>query len=598
MKKSYVVGIGFLVMMVCATVPLSASPGQPSVRLPTTLVTMKAKLDAVSYFTMTLSAIPDGFDVTNGVYAGWCVQNNVKMTVNVNHTVRLYSSYDPGMPVYFQNANWSKVNYVINNKQGNKTSVQNVIWFYICHGLYPRNDSAAVAMIAAANESAGFLPHPGESLAVLIDGALEESTIQRTFFELQLPYNVTLGDLVWNDYNADGIQDAGEPGIPGVSVQLLSGINEVVSTTTTDIHGYYSFSDFTIGNYSLQFVLPQGYRFSPANQGTDDTRDSDADPVTGRTAVTLFDPSMIDMSWDAGMYEVENGKPKQHSTPNHAPTADGTAGEPYKGFVNEAIVFNGSRSYDRDGTIVSWNWSFGDGAFASGAVVTHVYTTAGRYTVLLTVTDDDGANDTYTTVASIHGPNRPPLEPQFNGPQEGHQNTVYTYSVVTTDPDNDTIQYILTWGDGSSNTSSFYRTGHMFTLTHQWHDYGFYLVDVSALDSLNASSSIVHVRIAIDVQYVGSIGYLINTDGVGPYDSFYSNQTGNITAAQLQGGSEYLIDTNGDGSFDVLFNSATGEYRAYPETLAPIYIMLLIGMVIVILLVGLVALVMRRKKEQ
>ena len=581
-------------------VSISASSVQPSVRLPTELVTMNAQLDTGSYFRMTLSAIPEGFDVTNGVYLGWCIQNTVKMTCNVNHTVRLYSSYDPDMPVYFLNDNWDKINYVINFKQGDEKSIQNVIWFYICNLPYPGNDSDAVAMIAAANVSgADFVPHGGQTIAILVDGVTTDgSSIQRTFFELQLPYNVSIGDLVWNDYDADGIQDAGEPGIPGVSVQLYSAANEVVATTTTDVHGYYSFSDFTVGNYSLKFVLPTGYRFSPANQGTDDTRDSDADPITGRTVVTMFDPEKVDMSWDAGMYMVEQGKPKKYSPPNHTPTADGTAGEPYKGFVSEAIVFNGSKSYDSDGTIVSWNWSFGDGASADGVVVSHAYTSAGAYTVLFTVTDNDGATDTYTTIATIHGPNRPPLQPQFSGPENGHQNTLYTYSVVSTDPDNDNVRYMISWGDGSSNTSSFYRSGHTLELTYQWSTYGFYLVDVSAQDSLNASSSIVHVRIAIDVQYVGTLGYLINADGVGPFDLFYSNLTGNTTAVQLQSGNEYLIDTDGDGSFDVLFNSASNVYRAYPETLGTIYILLLVGVVIAILFVGIVALFMKRRKAQ
>jgi hypothetical protein len=559
---------------------------------------MKAQLDTGSYFKMTLSAIPEGFDVTNGVYLGWCVQNNVKMTCNVNHTVQLYSSYDPNMPVSFLNDNWDKINYVINFKQGGEKSIQKVIWYYICNSPYPGNDTNAVAMITAANVSGvGFVPHAGQSIAVLIDGISSDgSIIQRTFFELQLPHNVSLGDLVWNDKDADGIQDAGEPGIPGVSVELCSPTNEVVSTTTTDIHGYYSFSDFTAGNYSLKFILPQGYVFSPEHQGTDATRDSDVDPLTGRTEVAYFDPAKVDMSWDAGMYMVENGKPKQYSVPNHPPTADGTAGEPYKGFVGDAIVFNGSKSYDSDGTIVAWNWSFGDGTAANGVVVSHVYTAAGTYTVLFTVTDNDGATDTYTTHATIHGPNHSPLQPQFSGPEGGHQNTSYTYSVVSTDPDNDTVQYLISWGDGSSNTSSFYHSGHVLEIAHRWRTYGFYLVDVSAKDSLNASSAVTHVRIAIDVQYVGSLGYLINVDGVGPYDRFYSNLTGNTTTVQLQNGDEYLIDTNGDGSFDVLFNSASSAYRAYPETLGTIYIMLLVGVVIVILLIGIVAFVMTRKK--
>ena len=86
---------------------------------------------------------------------------------------------------------------------------------------------------------------------------------------------------------------------------------------------------------------------------------------------------------------------------------------------------------------------------AEGAVVTHAYTAAGTYSVALTVTDNDGANDTFTTIANIRVPNRPPLQPHINGSMEGHQNITYSYSVTTTDPDNDDVQYMVEWGDGS-----------------------------------------------------------------------------------------------------------------------------------------------------
>jgi PKD repeat protein len=52
------------------------------------------------------------------------------------------------------------------------------------------------------------------------------------------------------------------------------------------------------------------------------------------------------------------------------------------------------QSEDRDGTIVSWAWSFGDGATSSERNPVHTYATEGRRDVLLTVTDDLGATDT------------------------------------------------------------------------------------------------------------------------------------------------------------------------------------------------------------
>ncbi|WP_456487125.1 NosD domain-containing protein, partial [Candidatus Alkanophaga liquidiphilum] len=53
--------------------------------------------------------------------------------------------------------------------------------------------------------------------------------------------------------------------------------------------------------------------------------------------------------------------------------------------VNQPVTFDASASYDPDGTIVSYEWDFGDGTTASGVVVTHAYSAAGSYTVTLTV---------------------------------------------------------------------------------------------------------------------------------------------------------------------------------------------------------------------
>jgi PKD repeat protein len=52
---------------------------------------------------------------------------------------------------------------------------------------------------------------------------------------------------------------------------------------------------------------------------------------------------------------------------------------------------DGTASRPVTGSIVLYQWDFGDGATASGAVVEHTYTRAWRYTVTLTVTDSGGA---------------------------------------------------------------------------------------------------------------------------------------------------------------------------------------------------------------
>ncbi len=69
----------------------------------------------------------------------------------------------------------------------------------------------------------------------------------------------------------------------------------------------------------------------------------------------------------------------------------------------DTIRFDGSASSDPDtnGSIVSYVWDFGDGAQGAGQSVDHSYSTAGDYTVVLTVTDDQNATDTATMTVTV-----------------------------------------------------------------------------------------------------------------------------------------------------------------------------------------------------
>ncbi len=69
------------------------------------------------------------------------------------------------------------------------------------------------------------------------------------------------------------------------------------------------------------------------------------------------------------------------------------------------IVFDAGASFDPDGGAVSVLWSFGDGsATASGVVVTHTFTAAGEYNVVLTAIDDEGVESTDTIVVTVTNP--------------------------------------------------------------------------------------------------------------------------------------------------------------------------------------------------
>jgi hypothetical protein len=73
--------------------------------------------------------------------------------------------------------------------------------------------------------------------------------------------------------------------------------------------------------------------------------------------------------------------------------------------------------------------------------------------------------------------------------------------------------YVIHWGDNSQDNSSFVNNGTSIQFTHQWTTWGFYKIQASAQDQNNETSEMYETTIAIDVRYVGTLGYLINTDG-------------------------------------------------------------------------------------
>lgn len=97
--------------------------------------------------------------------------------------------------------------------------------------------------------------------------------------------------------------------------------------------------------------------------------------------------------------EIDPTVPGGGGDPNNPPTASFTAN-----CTDLECSFDGSGSSDSDGSIVSWDWTFGDGNNASGETVSHTYGAGGTYAVSLTVTDDDGATDTAFENVTVSGP--------------------------------------------------------------------------------------------------------------------------------------------------------------------------------------------------
>ncbi|MBE9561470.1 MAG: hypothetical protein IMF12_01220, partial [Proteobacteria bacterium] len=117
-----------------------------------------------------------------------------------------------------------------------------------------------------------------------------------------------LGDRVWLDYNANGIQDSGEVGLNGVKVEAYTAAGDLVDFTRTadgpdGNPGFYIFSFLEGGDYFVKFYPPVGYAVSPQNVGDDDIVDSDVNPDTDSTTIIHLNDDSIDYSWDMGLVE-------------------------------------------------------------------------------------------------------------------------------------------------------------------------------------------------------------------------------------------------------------------------------------------------------
>ena len=80
---------------------------------------------------------------------------------------------------------------------------------------------------------------------------------------------ITISGEKFDDLNGDGIQEAGEPGLQGWTIDLLDSSGAIVATTVTDVDGNYSFTDVGPGTFTVQEELQPGWiQTAPAPPGT------------------------------------------------------------------------------------------------------------------------------------------------------------------------------------------------------------------------------------------------------------------------------------------------------------------------------------------
>lgn len=211
-------------MMLSNPMLLATVKAAPWPNLPATEVQLTVVDGTTSYFISTLSGVPVGYDVHNGVYPGWCVDHETHMGRSVSHDVMLYSSLSP--PAALSGINWNAINYILNHKQGTMLDVQQAIWHFTnppYNGLNP----TGWAMVNAANAHPGYVPTTGEVLAVICLRDPYDVDAQDSIIELVIPpQGQGLSPGYWkhnvNVYNGGHGSYSGDPHITPTQLEAYA----------------------------------------------------------------------------------------------------------------------------------------------------------------------------------------------------------------------------------------------------------------------------------------------------------------------------------------------------------------------------------------
>jgi PKD repeat protein len=153
------------------------------------------------------------------------------------------------------------------------------------------------------------------------------------------------------------------------------------------------------------------------------------------------------------------------TTQDHSPVASFSSSST-SALAGVSISFNGTTSYDPDGSVVSWSWNFDDGSSPGvGSTTSHVFTAAGKYNVTLTVTDNSGGTGTTTSLITITGVAPViSISPSSATPASGQ---TVTLTITASDQYGSIVAVQVNWGDGTTDNlgGSAVSDTHSYTLT-------------------------------------------------------------------------------------------------------------------------------------
>lgn len=258
----------------------------------------------VSTFTsLNVTVISGQYDATldAGFYKFAAIGNFVWVDINGNGTQDLGEPPVAGVTVNLHNG-LTQATLLTTTTDSNG--------FYNFTGLVP--GSYTVSIVKPASFTGVTLKDQGSDNAIdsdfNSDTAKSDTVIltsgeNNTSLDVGLYVGASIGDFIWLDKNANGLQESGEAGISGVTVNLLNSIGTLVATTTTDMNGAYQFTALPPSTYTIAVVKPSGYIFSVKAQGTDNSKDSDIIAATSKSDPVTVISGESNQTIDAGLYK-------------------------------------------------------------------------------------------------------------------------------------------------------------------------------------------------------------------------------------------------------------------------------------------------------
>lgn len=277
-------------------------------------------------------------------------------------------------------------------------------------------------------------------------------------------------------------------------------------TGATAQHTYAAPGTYTVG---LTVTDDDGQVATASQDVTVGTGEPVADftATTARRDVTLDattssdpDGEIVDWEWDLGDGTTLSGQTATHTyaepgtytvtltvTDDDGQEATATRDvvislvDPVAAFTSTATrlvaAFDAATSSDADGTIVSWDWDFGDGATATGPTVERTFTAPGTYTVTLTVTDDDGRTGTTSQDVTVVL-----AAPEASFALTSSQRTVQVDGSASTDPDGTVVSWEWAFGDGATATGP--------TASHTYTTAGTHTVSLTVTDDSGLTATV------------------------------------------------------------------------------------------------------------